>query len=381
MAQAKINTADIIDGAVGMSKIAQAGATTGQAIVWGGSAWAPGTVGGGGSPSVITPAQITANQNDYAPTGWADATLVRLSGDNGIRAINGFSVETSGEVKTLANVGSYPIYLAPEHAGSTAANRIAYFEEVFIPAGAACQIYYDGTSSRWRPMMVPAAGYQVRSGKAVYYDEPVGKIATAVSADNSLFIWGSIQVLNALPSAARPFAVWDLNSGATASGGSGIAYTRELESMAWYGGAHIMTRCVLKSPSALSDATNNYYYFVRIANNPSSGFETQNNSVGLRYHHSNSTNWECFSTNSGGTSTVTDSGVTFAVDTDYDVMVTLNKALTEATFWINGAVVARITTNLPSGAICGPSTQLEKTAGTTARSVYISRFTAAAIAP
>lgn len=42
-----INTIKILDAAVTMAKIAQAGATTGQVIKWNGSAWAPGTDGGG----------------------------------------------------------------------------------------------------------------------------------------------------------------------------------------------------------------------------------------------------------------------------------------------------------------------------------------------
>lgn len=337
--------------------------------------------GGGGSPSVITPSQITSDQDNYTPTGWADATLVRLSGDNGVRAIHGFSSETNGEIKVLANVGSYPIYLSPEHASTTAGNRIAFFEEVFLMPGQTCQIYYDGTLSRWVPFDVPSPGYY-NTRKSVFYDQMPTKVPTAVGENFPLFMWGSIQISNTDPTSTIPFMSWDLNTGSTASGGAGIAYVREQESMAYYGGAHIVAKAIIKSPATLGDATNNYYYFLRIANNPSSGFFTQNNSIGIYYRYSdNSGKWWLRSTNTSGTSTETDSGVTVAVNTEYELMVTVNKSLNEATFFINGSVVGRITTNLPSAAICGPSTQLEKTAGTSARSVYVYRLIGAAIAP
>lgn len=364
------------------AQLQQSGAASGDVLKWNGSAWAPGTDNaGGGSPSVITPSQITSDQDNYAPTGWADATLVRLSGDNGVRAIRGFSAETSGEIKLLANVGSFPIYLAPEHSSSTAANRIKYFEEVFLMPGQSCEIYYDGTASRWVPYDVPNPGYNT-PGKSVYYDQMPTRVPTAVGENFPLFIWGSIQISNTDPTSTIPFMSWDLNTGATASGGAGIAYVREQESMSYFGGAHIVTKSIIKSPATLGDVTNNYYYFLRLANNPSSGFFTQNNSIGIYYRYSdNSGKFWLRSTNTSGTSTEIDSGITVAVNTEYTLTVTVNKALNEATFFIDGAVVGRITTNLPSGVICGPSTQLEKTAGTSARSVYVYRFIGAAIAP
>lgn len=359
--------------------MAQDGATTGQVQVWGGTTWAPGTVGGG-SPSVITPAQITSDQTDYVPTGWADATLIRLSGDNGIRAIRSFATDTSGEVKTLVNVGSYPLYLAPEHASGTAAQRISYFEEVFLMPGQSCQIYYDGTLSRWVPFNVPCPGYRT-DRKSVFYDMPVAKLMTAAAADTEMDMFGSIQLLNGAPSGTTvPFAFWDMNTGATASGGAGVFYPNEIEDMAWISGAHIVARAFVRSPATVSDGTNDYYYFLRIASNPSSGFFDQNNSLGLRYTHDvNSGKWQAYIRDNGGTDATADTGVTFAVDTDYELLVTLNKANTEATFFINGTVVARITTNLPNAVAVGPSQQLEKTAGTSARSMKCYRFVGAAI--
>ncbi|MBK7409048.1 MAG: hypothetical protein IPJ40_13910 [Saprospirales bacterium] len=306
---------------------------------------------------------------------------MRLSGDNGLRAINGFAAETNGEIKTLVNVGAYALYLAPEHTGSAAANRIRYKEEVIIPAGESVQIYYDGTLSRWVPIVSPAPGYQV-ADRGVYYDQMPTKIPTAVSENFPFFIWGSVQLLNGPPTPNEPFVFWDMNSGSTPSGGSGMAYARQTEEMAYIGTSHIVAKTFCKTPAVLSDASNSYYWFLRIADNPSSGFWNQNNSLGIRYRHEvNGGKFECYIRDGSGNDTVMDSGVTVETNKEYEMAVSLNKTNTEATFFINGVVVGRITSGMPSPIAVGPSLQLEKTAGTSARSWKVYRFIGAAIMP
>ncbi len=335
---------------------------------------------GGGSPSVISPSQITGTVNDYSPTGWADATLVRLDGNSGFQKITGFSAETSGEIKTLSNIGSYCLYIAPEHTGSSAANRLAHQEEVILWPGSSCQIYYDGTSSRWRVLLSSSPAYRV-DRKSVYYDEGFARASTAAAADNAMDIWGSIVVSEADASSTEVFNSLAMTSGATTSGGSGIMYPHDHVG-AYVTTSHIVLKTHIKMAATLGDATNNYYYFCRIADSPYSGFFDQNNSVGIYYRYSdNSGKFWLRSRSSGGTNTEVDSGITVAVNTEYELQVSLNYAANEATFWINGSVVGRITTNLPSGTNVGWSQQLEKTAGSSSRTIYCYRMIGAAIAP
>jgi hypothetical protein len=345
----------------------------------GGSSWAAVSV----APSVITPAQITSAQNNYEPTGWADATVVRLSCDSDMDPIQGFGDETAGEIKTLQNVGSYPIQISPEHASSTAANRIAYSSEIIIPPGESIQIMYDGTLTRWVPLSYNPSWWESPKANAVIYDMPVAKLPTAASADTEMDIFGSITLSQAVPTAvATPFAAWDMNSGATASGGVGMFYPHEMEELYYTGGAYVFTRAIVYSPSAVSDGTNNYYFFLRIADTPSSGFWDQNNSFGLRYDSDvNGGDWQAYSRSSGGTDSVVDTNVPFAANTKYDLFVSMNKAWTEATFYINGTMVARITSNLPTSDNLGASMQLEKQAGTSARSMKTWRFITGGIMP
>lgn len=94
--------------------------------------------------------------------------------------------------------------------------------------------------------------------------------------------------------------------------------------------------------------------------------------VSFYYEESASSQWRCKCASNFSVTTV-ESGVTVAANTWYRLDIEVNAAGTEAKFWINGTLVATITTNIPSGAgrttgiVCG----LAKTAGTTARTLIM----------
>lgn len=97
---------------------------------------------------VVSPSQITGNQNDYSP-GTGD--IVRLSSD-AARNITGITAGSSGDVRVLVNVGSFTITLVHQSTSSAAANRflVSFGADYLLAANAAAVIMYDGTTSRWR---------------------------------------------------------------------------------------------------------------------------------------------------------------------------------------------------------------------------------------
>lgn len=97
----------------------------------------------------ISPAQITADQNNYNPTGLADAAVLRLSSD-AARNITGLAGGADGRIIIIHNIGSFDIVLVDESASSTAANRFALNANVTISADQVAILQYDSTSSRWR---------------------------------------------------------------------------------------------------------------------------------------------------------------------------------------------------------------------------------------
>lgn len=103
----------------------------------------------------ISPTAISADQNDYTPTGWSTANLVRLSTNSATaRTLTGAAAGSSGELKWLVNLGPGTISLDAASTSSTAANRWLHVSGTTftISVNGVCGILYDGTSSRWRPV-------------------------------------------------------------------------------------------------------------------------------------------------------------------------------------------------------------------------------------
>ncbi len=98
---------------------------------------------------VISPPQITANQNDYNPSGVATASVLQVFSD-AARSISGLAGGAEGRVVSLINIGSQPIALLDESASSTAANRFTLGASLTLPAKQAALLRYDGTATRWR---------------------------------------------------------------------------------------------------------------------------------------------------------------------------------------------------------------------------------------
>jgi hypothetical protein len=97
----------------------------------------------------ISPSQITADQNDYNPTGLSTASTLRLNSDAS-RNITGLSGGADGRVVLIYNVGSNNVVLKDESASSSAANRFALSGDITIAADEGAILQYDSTSSRWR---------------------------------------------------------------------------------------------------------------------------------------------------------------------------------------------------------------------------------------
>jgi hypothetical protein len=100
------------------------------------------------TPTVASPSQITANQNDYAG---ATADINRLDAD-AARDITGLSGGSSGLTRVLINVGSNAITLKHQSTSSTAANRIIvpWASDYILDPSYAAVLVYDATTSRWR---------------------------------------------------------------------------------------------------------------------------------------------------------------------------------------------------------------------------------------
>jgi len=132
----------------------------------------------------LSPAQLTADQNDYNPTGLASASTVRLSSDAS-RQITGIAGGQDGRLLIIHNIGSNPIVLVDESASSAAANRLALAANVTLNADQSAVLQYDSTSSRWRLAAGPSAAGATADGYAVKTGNYTAVAGDRISADTN----------------------------------------------------------------------------------------------------------------------------------------------------------------------------------------------------
>jgi hypothetical protein len=121
---------------------------------------------------VISPAQITANQNDYNPAGLAAASVLQISAD-AARSISGLADGTEGRCLTVINVGSQPVTLLADSASSSASNRFSLGSDLTIAARQAAILRYDGTAARWQAIAGGARAVATKSQQQAAADNAV----------------------------------------------------------------------------------------------------------------------------------------------------------------------------------------------------------------
>lgn len=201
---------------------------------------------------VLTPGSLSTQENNYAPSGWNAADVVRLV-LVGAQTITGFAAPTTGAAtrKIIQNVDvntSDYLTILNESASSTAANRVATpgGVSVHLAPGGAVTLDYDATSSRWRVVSTvpqPVILHKVRrsaqltniQGTPVFpgYDSTLFALNPAYWSYSS----GSWQCLKAHVSEIRTTISYKVNTGAAVMAnagcdivqGTGGSYTNNLQ--------------------------------------------------------------------------------------------------------------------------------------------------------
>lgn len=330
--------------------------------------WA--TPSGGSSPSVISPSQVTSDQDNYEPTGWDDATTVRVSFDSDINAITSLDAATDGERKILRNVGTDYGYYPSQHPDGTAANRLAGVGDHIHAPGGSIEVEYDGTDSRWYVIsntFNPAL--LTLSGDGAYYNIPAGSTNQSDHPFLGLTQTGGGNGINGVGTGGIPSS-WDLNSSSSATGASGLFLIKNANEVGEFNGGHWAGWATVYVPT-LSTGTQRYTANISLTASPNTNTTDINNSCGCRYADDiNSGEWECYTRNNAGSETLVDTGVAVAADTEYNIQVFYDKSGTEARFFINSNYVGRSTATLPtSGTDIGWRVNIAKRVGTTSRSL------------
>lgn len=324
--------------------------------------------GGSSSPTVLNPAQLTAWQNNYAPTGIVPGCVIRVDADTSYPFITGISATgfSDGDSVYIVNDGSNVFGFKDQETGSTAGNRFAMGEDAILLPGTACQFQYDGGASRWRLLTPSILLSEIQRGRYVgyYRNDFLQK-----SNDSVLSYWtsgsGASHNLNQFNGR---FGVVEHNTGTTSTG-TAYLYGVDLANPNWAvkGGAGMWFEWCYRVED-LSDGTNRYG--VNIGYLDSFNYDSAADSVLFRYRDDvNSGKWQIECKNAGSGTTTADSGVTVAADTWYVLRAFIHSS-SRVDFWINGNFVGSITTNIPINRDMGLGMILTKSAGTTSRTTY-----------
>lgn len=319
--------------------------------------------------SVISPSQITSDQDNYSPTGWDAADIVRLDFDTNGRAITGFTSWTNGQRKRLVNISANYGYIPCEHPDSTAGNRVVGICDYIIEPYGTLVLEYDSTGSRVRIVASsfnPAAlafstkghFYQVCPGATLGSDW--GSIAFGISGGNN----GTN-----VPTATLPGA-WEINTSTSATGAASLYLPKTINNAIFFGSCHIVSSCWMYF-TTLSDGTETYTFSHGLIPTASSTTLNVNNSVTIQYTHgTNSGKFLGVSRDNSGAQSTVDLGTTVATNTPYLLTICYDKARSEARFYVNGAYAGRVTGNMPNAVATGDRTIIVKSAGTTSRSAF-----------
>ena len=140
----------------------------------------------------ITPTVLGGNVNDYTPTGFATASVLRIDGGTADRIISGLGTGTDGALKVLQNVGTTNALLLPNQSPlSSATGRFVFGGDVSLFPGESQAVLYDGTAGRWRAFATALSdAFRIRS-VVLPFGSPAATAPPLLADDDAPAVWGN----------------------------------------------------------------------------------------------------------------------------------------------------------------------------------------------
>ena len=178
----------------------------------------------------------------------------------------------------------------------------------------------------------------------------------------------SAAVATIAPPDAASIGVIDLNSGTAVNGRSGIFSYNASPGISVRFGGGVLDLSWRFQVVTLPDGTDDYDLTIGFID----AVNSSHTDGAYLFLSSASANFRYF-TRSNSTTTNTDSGLAAAAGTWYTVRIVVNAAASSVTFTIDGGSSQSVGTNIPTGAgrEVGIGAGITKTAGTTARHIYV----------
>lgn len=157
--------------------------------------------------SVISPAALTVNVDNWNPAGFGSARTIRVSSTGPVN-ITGLLAGLAGRQIVLTNVGTFNITLLNQSASSAAANRFNAVTDVLLLAGQSLVLEYDAIAARWT--------FPARTSSSPFMQTLLSDSTSAAIATDTLLAGTGRRIVsdfgNATPSLRTIFQPSNLNS-------------------------------------------------------------------------------------------------------------------------------------------------------------------------
>lgn len=363
-------------GVVGLNKINQGGALSGQYLYWNGSTWAPKSKAEDISSVAIGTGQIdnlglsVLSNNDLYVATTDNTTPAYITG------INATGIPAGKHVKLhygyVANQAQNPAFFLTGETPSTAANRINNGQWSIIPLtrGGTLELFYS--SSRWNVLSAPPL-----EGQGIYsfsYSPTINNLDSDVV---TVYSNGFADLEE--PKTGVGTASFELVSDTT----PGHAYMYFYGPIQADGGiirvgeGSYLIRATTYVPIA-SDATNNFEFSLYLSpiSELSTHKDVHDNSYSIRHTFNvNSSQFTLYSRDSSASSQSSSTSITMASDKVYTFeMLVLPSGIVIG--YVNGRYLGAITSNLPpSSTNLAPAFKIRRTAGSATRKVNLTSLT------
>jgi hypothetical protein len=323
---------------------------------------------------VIAPTP-SANQNDYSPTGWNDtepaqATVMLLNPSASLK-LTGLAGGSTGRVAVIQNIATdYLVIVESQSALSTAANRFALRDHLFLMPGDSFAFVYDATNSRWRPLgRNPSLIEQFDCASDFYVAGGSVALTDRGCFPYSYFCSGTAAAISTTPGTQNARGVAALITGSTTTGVAGMGGATN-DIVPGQGAALHLAR--IMPQTALSDGTNRY----QIVTGFDTGSGQPTDGVYWQYDDAVSAFWQIVCAKaSARTKTATALTVSIA---HFDWLgIFVNPGWTRADFFYSSNLSGQWTfagsqsgANMPVAAL-PPDLTMQKSLGTTSRTTLV----------
>jgi hypothetical protein len=144
-------------------------------------------------PGILSPPALTGNVNDWNPTGFGTATIIRVDPGGAERRITGLAAQSSGTLKNICNIGTPSmLVLGNMDAGSSANNQLAMTGDTAIAPGLCKPLWYDGASSLWRLWDGTPEDYLKMRPFSLTIGDPAGSSPPLEAGNDSPSVWTNV---------------------------------------------------------------------------------------------------------------------------------------------------------------------------------------------